>query len=734
MTPRTPKRSCETCRRRKLKCEGERPTCYYCATRNLECIYIGTRLREDAEAKRLARIERQILRLTHPRRQRMEFQPQISSAFERLSLSIHLSPSDNPISKPFRLRPGAAPCEELDLMEEFFERATLVSRVIHKRTYRLNYQSMPSYLRFAVCAAGAGNRPFSKPSQEVTDWYMEQAIAGLDFALQHPSFDCMQALLILPPTSSCTPSGYHSEQLRKLAVFLRLDIDPDYLPELGSLSWAEKEARRRCWWHLFIADQIFSTILYRTPALSRRMSTVKPACAEGIWTSSKPLASPNPSDLNCDTESPINWQVQLVEIFHRIALASRDRNGEMHAVKGEVKLLEQQLEAELVRWWNVVPSTFWKVLATEDDLYQSMLENPDTWLYAIDLFFQYHSAVCLLMRRKTLAHLQDLSSATTDWNDSAEDVSEQLDNQAGFAMGMRSAESIASLISMLDRTNAFVHRLPNFAVYFSAQAVVTLLIVQIALKNRSSQPRISAFNLCPSAATSELPFVPDALDDEANWATLIDSYLWLLKSMTSSRTLPRLFARFFYKFAANARRGDWRYLDGIDENQKVLLDDVELPQVTTKSPRHPADASANPYAVTGDVMIMTVRSYIRMFRAAREIGRSLSPPPPPLVEADPDLFNLGTAQPAMQTSTVSQWNSGAEIGPAMPPLGLFEDSTVPGLGGNEGGSGDCGWVHRDTAHPNSIEAFLACDEAAEAEPMVDVTELLDWLLAVQNEQ
>ncbi|KAI9342797.1 hypothetical protein DFJ73DRAFT_528078 [Zopfochytrium polystomum] len=767
--------ACETCRRRKLKCEGERPSCYYCSTRNIECIYVGARSRADVDAmKKQARSER-----LPPRRPHREKLPGTSSVwpvtatwkassqswfsndatFQLPNLKIPLPLDVTNFVVPFRLRPGAPHCEELELIEEFFERATWMSGVIHRRTYLLRFLSLPPYLRYAVCAAGAGNLPYSDSCQDVADWYTEQAIAGLQIALKDPSFECMQALLILPPTPSCPPPGFHSEQLKKLAIYLDLHIDPDYLPALFGSSWAEKEARRRCWWHLFIADRTFSSGLCRTPALSRSMSTVKPACPEAIWLSSKPLDSFDASNSNPNlADSPVNWHVKLVEIFHRVARASLVANdtvpGDLHALCST----EDQLEAELLAWWNMVPSTFWNTIATEDQLYESMVDNPGSWQYCLDLYFLYHGTTCLLMRRRTLDYLRDLSSVITvsSFGDSREDVSEQLKNQAAFGVAIRSGETVAKLILMLNKTNAFVHRLHNLTIYFGLQAAMTLFIAQSALSDLPSRFDSENFGANSSAINTELPLMQEALNESsAVWATWIEAYLWLLKRMTGSRKITRLFARFCVKFADKIQQGDWTYLNSIDFDQSALLDDVGLiPKSSAafaKQPlRHPADLSSNPYALPARLVGTTVRSFIQSLRVAKEIARSLTPPLPPLEEEELDLMHVNNSVP---TSGANLMDFTAVDLPLMPEVGLFDDSSgetehfsEARLGRGAVSETRCSsstHVCATDRQSDAIGAAPTFGELAEEPvsgglprvdfaPLAEVNELLDWLMASQS--
>ncbi|KAI9356261.1 hypothetical protein DFJ73DRAFT_240283 [Zopfochytrium polystomum] len=219
--------SCEACRRRKLKCDGNRPSCYFCSSRKLDCVYVGTRVRAEYDMERQNRMEKE----------RQEAARAKEEAAPARAISMATAPPGtlrtDCADQPFLQRPGAPEHEEMDLVQKFFERAPWISGVIHKRTYLLSFKTLPSFLRYAVCAAGAGTLPVTQPTQEVTEWYVQQAIEGLEVALRDPTVECMQALLVLPPTSTCSPSAYHSEQLKKLR-FEGRSPEAQYRPRLPS--------------------------------------------------------------------------------------------------------------------------------------------------------------------------------------------------------------------------------------------------------------------------------------------------------------------------------------------------------------------------------------------------------------------------------------------------------------------------------------------------------------------
>ncbi|KAI9356262.1 hypothetical protein DFJ73DRAFT_823704 [Zopfochytrium polystomum] len=760
--------SCETCRRRKLRCDGNRPTCSYCVSRRTACVYVGSRVRAEFDMEKAAKIEKEktlrravgIPETPSPQEDgldspELEAMPPFSVAVDLIH-SLSLDPIE---ALSFQLRPGAREDEEYSLSDIFFKTTPLVSGVLHKRTYLLNYLSMPAYLRLAVCAAGAANPTSSSVDREKSEWYSHEALKRLEVALlEPPRLECLQALMIVPPTRLCCPATLHVERMTNLALMLRLHIDPDYLPECARSSWHEKEARRRCWWYLFVTDHMMVTTLLDKPAMSRHISTVKPVCPERLWTSMKP-----PESLETLYEvsrgvndNPLNWHVMLVEIFQRVFQLSRPADG-LFDDSLDRRGFELQLEVELVAWWDMVPTAFWDV-ESEERVRSLMEEDPYHWQTVMDLYFTYHGCVCLLMRRKALLHLHSLSDAATVSSPAQgplwviDEIAKQNENESAFKKAVASAESMAAVVSFLNKANVFWHKLPKSTIFFSQQGVLTLFIAQWVYSAMESSNGDDSTEDGFSTAAAEPTGNPEAGKPLSKW---IDAYISFLDSM--SKSVTRRIARLFHKFMAKVRSGDWEYIDKLERSQGLVLDELHLPAglfddtsnssapatavpqagafsptVSPSSVRLTAGAGAtlvpshvSPYLRACASVGITVREYIKTLKAARDIGWTLTPAPTPFMRATSGASLQGARADAFFLS-LPEMGRASLIGPsgaiqphaAMPLMGWFDGIEASGGGyGDFGGSGSSDEEDGVESEPSTVGVH-----ASGVAPLEDATD------------
>ncbi|KAI9356266.1 hypothetical protein DFJ73DRAFT_823718 [Zopfochytrium polystomum] len=739
--------SCEMCRRRKLKCDSVRPSCSFCTSKFFHCVYVGTVTREEYDMEKKTKGTGQVKKpkladsLAETGLNHCGSFDSISGdsagaanpqqLFQSLTPSVVESPlldgiSNSPSSieeRPFQLRPHAPEGEELVLIENFFAQKPATCGFIHKRTYLRSHKTMPSFLRYAVCAAGALAPPHSVLADDEIQWYMHRAVQGINSALRDPRIECLQALMILPATSSFmgekTPSMINSEAGKNLALYLRLNIDPDYLPESSEMSWVEKETRRRCWWYFFLGDNMLTTLIFNRPSWTRGISSVKPVCSERIWSSCKQPDSLRHlyeigSSIN---DNPLNWQVKLMEIFSRILLVSLPaENGSLDDSQ-ERRNMEKQLEGELVRWWNIVPSSFWDI-SSEDSIYETMEEEPYRWQFLMDLYFAYHGCICLLMRRKSLLFLRNLATGTSGPTMATPSLSPTADhaanitslhseNEEAFNMGVASAEAIANLLALLNRTNAFLHRLPHFTFCFCVQGAMTLLVIHIIFASVLSSDDVDEGGRRKLAGPASLIRQPPS--------KCLDAYLLFMHSISSNRKL----AKFFYTFTLKARAGDWDFFDKIDQNMSALTGEFTRAMTAAAAPFHNGESEVNAAAGSNsgqdaastnrsnsqfspdrlfEVFRNSMRENVRLLFTAREIGQTLTPAPSP-----PKSLNrtIGTAVTArleaagvLRNITVAESvRSLKDVGGSnVSPVSLFQTDLAP-------------WLSSSTSLETTFEGF-----------------------------
>ncbi|KAI9343438.1 hypothetical protein DFJ73DRAFT_841581 [Zopfochytrium polystomum] len=657
--------SCEPCRRRKLKCDGSRPSCSQCCKKNLDCVYLGTRMRIDEELEDRYKAELERLRLkrmalmtqksnlyylpvTPPKQDVFDFMKGMSLNSEPLNLELEAR--NFPV-----LRPGAHETEESMLIDSFFGIKPSLSSFVHKRTYLRNYKTLPSFLRLAVCAAGA-TIPFetNMPPSDA-QWYIDHSVRLLNQGLHRPGIECVQALLILATTASC--AGEKKQALLNmdaainLALILRLNIDPDNDPDVANLNSIEKETRRRCWWQCFVFDQMMTAVSYSEPILKRGMSTVKPLAKESLWMSSKP-----PESLQAAFEAPrtandnaMNWHIQLTEIYSRIFLCAGPATADPgDKDREDISNQEHQLELELKSLWNRVPKCYWQCDSNEG-LIEVMHDDPDHWGLMMALFFGFHGCMCLIMRRKAMRYLRDLAlglyptpnSSSTPLLDQG-----QRENEAAFVQSVASARAMAELIALLVRSNAFLHHMPHFTMFFCLQGAMTLLLI-----DEAAIPDVM------SAALAEAPWPFPWIDinDESlkqhqqggifaaqngsssvDTKSLIEEYLSLLKMMKSTRKV----ANALYLFMIKIQSGDWAFLSEVHENPSMLFagtdkadDGADTLFANSEREMKMLDRSSIEdlnakvrvlWSRRIELFGQIIRRYIKDVREAKEIGFSLS--------------------------------------------------------------------------------------------------------------
>ncbi|KAJ3409828.1 hypothetical protein HDV05_004245 [Chytridiales sp. JEL 0842] len=139
-------------------------------------------------------------------------------------------------------------------------------------------------LMLAICAFGAKYVP---ALHKYKMWYYRKARSLVQDVVESPTLEGLQAVLILMMFSSTvgkTPTAWTLIGLGiRMALYMRYDVDPDHLPEGQSMTWAEKEARRRCWYFCYTVDSSFSALSSQPPMLRGIPSDVKGMCSEDQW-------------------------------------------------------------------------------------------------------------------------------------------------------------------------------------------------------------------------------------------------------------------------------------------------------------------------------------------------------------------------------------------------------------------------------------------------------------------
>ncbi|KAI9747595.1 MAG: hypothetical protein M1835_002030, partial [Candelina submexicana] len=315
--------ACIACRRKKIRCSGEKPACKHCIRSRIPCVYkVTTRKaapRTDYMAmldKRLKRMEERVIK-TIPKEElgkvssvgRAVVRPSSvlpksagskkrpaheafateldewanSKSQHAAEVAPKVALSAQELNEEDTLAEGAdcLPSQEMQihLTEVFFDRLYgQTYQLLHKPSFirRLHANTLPPVLTLAVCAISArfSDHPYFARSQEPAFLRGENwARAAREIALRkydEPSVTIITVYLILGLHEFGTCQGGRSWMFGGMAIrmayALQLHRDLDYDPleqkpgkEAAQLSFTDREIRRRLWWACFLMDRFSSS-------------------------------------------------------------------------------------------------------------------------------------------------------------------------------------------------------------------------------------------------------------------------------------------------------------------------------------------------------------------------------------------------------------------------------------------------------------------------------------------
>ncbi|KAB5570472.1 fungal-specific transcription factor domain-containing protein [Coniochaeta sp. 2T2.1] len=315
--------ACIACRRKKIRCSGEKPACKHCLRSRIPCVYKVTARkaapRTDYMAmldKRLKRMEERIIKIVPKSEQdavtanvtRAVVKPAIpgtltagkSSAKKRAAEEAFghdldhwaRTPSKSKLDGPHKpstllvqeaeeskllLEGGdALPSKEIQehLAEVFFESLYgQAYHILHKPSYmrKLRAGALPPVLVLSVCAVSArfSNHPKlnSQPNFLRGEEWAAAARDIITKRYEWPNITILTCLLILGLHEFGTCHGGRSwalgGQAIRMAFALQLHKDLDYDPlRMGGraqLSFVDREIRRRTMWACFLMDRFNSS-------------------------------------------------------------------------------------------------------------------------------------------------------------------------------------------------------------------------------------------------------------------------------------------------------------------------------------------------------------------------------------------------------------------------------------------------------------------------------------------
>ncbi|KAI9354849.1 hypothetical protein DFJ73DRAFT_795075 [Zopfochytrium polystomum] len=327
--------SCETCRRRKRKCDGVRPVCGYCAMKGppAACVYLGVKSKIDPRlaekhqreieaakaewAAKLAAVDPS-WRVTPDTLTEMLLKASLQQNF--------LSPSSYPDVDDARpdlrdsaahlpLRPGSDPSEQDILTEAYFRRRSCFIEIIHRQSYMMNRRSAPApaFLQAAVCAVGAADGFLMSLSKDLAMYYYDFARSRALDACDSPSLENLQALLILAGLSA---------HLGKLSV--------------GRMLFG-----------------FYVSVAGGRPSSPYNNATVKQICSDDVWLSDDPRDVDRIIPLA--PENPIDVYLQIQSLHERIVEFSTKLSNADYLSDADDRRL-RDLEDSLNRWPFMLPA------------------------------------------------------------------------------------------------------------------------------------------------------------------------------------------------------------------------------------------------------------------------------------------------------------------------------------------------------------------------------------------
>ncbi|KAJ2896387.1 hypothetical protein IWW38_002039, partial [Coemansia aciculifera] len=284
-------RACDTCRRKKVKCDGDKPSCSHCTRMRLACHY--------SPLVRKKRVRRTIVDKLEERLQSMELmlQPLVARLSPNdpiigaggFGLGFGFAPAPPPPPSIIAPLPPLTPTSVLlmppihvieELMEIAITRMTPTAPPVSWASLvrRLRSGQLPEYIVCGTVALAArfssrpefactprynAGRQYARRAAELIAVLADQADADVIFGLVMLSlyeWGCGRG------ESAWTYMGMATRLAQRCRLHL---IDEEEFNENADApdraSWAETEWRRRLWWHVYCGDRT-SVIVASRPA------------------------------------------------------------------------------------------------------------------------------------------------------------------------------------------------------------------------------------------------------------------------------------------------------------------------------------------------------------------------------------------------------------------------------------------------------------------------------------
>ncbi|KAJ1549244.1 hypothetical protein HK405_007234 [Cladochytrium tenue] len=543
------------------------------------------------------------------------------------SLPTSSAPS-SPELVPDVMRPQPSLAEERRLISLFFA-LPYPYTFIHRRTLLENYPNVDPLLIAAICSVvpslcheQLSTCLLSPTSTSSSKWYFDRSIALTSEAVEKPSLERLQAVLILVTLESklgnINKRWQRSGIAANMALALQLDIDPDQIEKsLGlQMSWVEKETRRRCWWACFLIEHDFAFNTGRASFLKFKDIAVEYPCRDDVW-----LSIEDPQRLAVYSVDPNNHTAFLAQLLMLLREIAENWSEDRH----------MDLFERLRDWTKSVLPAHLRLQLDKGSLFIAAHGSHHwEWNSRLDLFVKPLSAIFLVLAGPFESFLGQISRAVLAGGDQAalRTAFELAGYDArGFWIAADAAVAIARLISLLTAANVALTSVPiSVAIQVIKAAAVVSAVSSLLLLAPTALADCEALGYIHPEVTPHL-YDPDLPARPYLAALLADSRAYLADIGE------------FWPVASNLTR----HLDLVSHPSPEFV--AELAAILESRPRGPA-AAAQP-AAAGPI-----------------ISARLAPPSPP-----PPLRRRRTS-PSSTTSSNANSPSVANSAES-PPLFTF---------------------------------------------------------------
>ncbi|KAJ3205986.1 hypothetical protein HDU67_008520 [Dinochytrium kinnereticum] len=565
--------ACDTCNKKKIKCDGLKPNCTNCNRSKISCSYSRSAKKRGPRAGYIESLEN---RLKEMEALLQPIQPGdtttvadvVRQKLDALSTSISNggstahndlvhndlviregvdgltrlgSPSGDMIDGgrapgviPNRLMAGPSspyassssstshiPPEAIrELLDLYFEYIHPAMPLVHQKSFMTNFANESPLLLNAMYSLAArysrhpsirtnpdtlynNGDPFYIKARELVDQFMETP---------HPS--TVTALLCLATYAAGSGRGsaswMYSGMSIRMAQELKLNVEPDLDDTVnvdGSMSWLEKEKRRRTWWVCFILDRYAGAAADRSMIISEKDCRIYLPSDESIWASVSSYHE-EPTDLEpldasfqlsvltstgnftpgIQSHNPFGYFVLLTKVFGKIidftnhfksksmaaaAAASavkvtstyEDAGLVMNAFDGmEMDYQLSVLDASLRNWYSSLPDWIQNIDGVEFS-FDAVGERPTYVVAYLHIF--YHTALILLYRPKMMTALRE-NPKTVQYSHA-------------FAVCQTAASEVSKVVLLVGRTNPDFNYMTAFVAFLIFQSgLVHVMAAQVS--------------------------------------------------------------------------------------------------------------------------------------------------------------------------------------------------------------------------------------------------------------